>query len=218
MCAREACPSLVQKDCIRWLSEVEAEQPTVIVVATDEEGNETLAVRVLLDGTPLVDKLDGSPLAIDPGEHVLRFERPSGSREERIVLHDAEKSRRVKVTFAAPKKEVPEPAAASIRTSTWVFGAIGVAALGSFAYFGLSGRAKESSLATSCAPRCGDDAIAPVRRNYLIADISLGVSVASLAIATVLVLTNKSPEPTPRTAVDLRALPGGAFVGLATTF
>jgi hypothetical protein len=217
-CAQQGCPSLVQKDCIRWLSEVEAEQPTVVVVATDEEGNETLAVRVLLDGNPLVEKLDGSPIAIDPGEHVLRFERPSGSREERIVLHDGEKSRTVKVSFATPKKEVPAPQpSAGIPTSTWVFGAIGVAALGSFAYFGLSGRSRESSLSTSCAPRCREDDIASVRRSYLVADVSLGVSVVSFAVATVLAMTNKSPEPV-KTAVDVRAVAGGAFVGVITAF
>jgi hypothetical protein len=221
LCAQQSCPSLVQKDCIRWLSEVEAEQPTVIIVATDEDGKETLAVRVLLDGKPLVDKLDGSPIAIDPGEHVLRFERPSGLREERIVLHDGEKSRTVKVSFAAPAKKVDEPAppppSAGIPASTWVFGAIGVAALGSFGYFGLSGRSKESSLSSSCAPRCSDDDIAPVKRSYLVADISLGVSVASFAIATVLAVTNKSPEPA-KTAVDVRAIAGGAFASVVTSF
>lgn len=218
MCAREACPSLVQKDCIRWLSEVEAEQPTVVVVATDEEGNETLGVRVLLDGKPLLEKLDGSPIAIDPGEHVLRFERPSGSREERIVLHDGEKSRSVKVTFAVRKTEEAERAPrAAIPASTWAFGAVAVAALGSFAYFGLTGRAKESSLSTSCAPRCSDDDIARVRRSYLVADISLGVSVASFAIATVIAITSKPPESA-KTAVDVRVLPGGAFVGVVSTF
>lgn len=211
VCAREGCPSLVQKDCIRWLSEVEAEQPTVIVVATDENGDETLAVKVLLDGKPLVEKLDGSPIAIDPGEHVLRFERPSGSKEERIVLHDGEKSRKVSVSFAAPK-QVAEPVVSSgIPVSAWVLGGVGVAALGSFAYFGLTGRSKESSLSSSCAPRCSDDDIAGVRRSYLVADVSLGVSVVSLAVATVIAVTSQS-------TVAVRPMTGGAFVGFATTF
>lgn len=217
ICAREGCPSLVQKDCIRWLSELEAEQPTVVVVATDENGAETLAVRVLLDGKPLVEKLDGSPIAIDPGEHVLRFERAGKIVEERVVLHDGEKARKVKVTFAVTPAEKAPAVSSGIPTTTWVFGAVGVAALGSFAYFSLSGRAKESSLSTSCAPRCSDDDIAGLRTRYLVADISLGVSVVSLALATYLAVSNRSAEPA-KTAVDVRALAGGGFVGFSTSF
>jgi len=220
VCAREMCPALVQKDCTRWLGEVEAEQPTIVVVATDENGADIVDVRVLLDGKPLVDRLDGSPIAIDPGEHVLRFERAGGkASEQRIVLHDGEKSRTVKVSFAEPVRPAPLVVEkAGIPAATWVFGAIGVASLGSFTYFGLSGRAFESELSSSCAPSCSGDDVAGVRRRYLVADISLGVSVVSLAVATYFAISGSHEQPKSARTIDVRPIAGGAFVGLATSF
>jgi hypothetical protein len=71
----------------------------------------------------------------------------------------------------------------------WVFGAIGVAALGSFATFGVLGYEKHASLKGSCAPRCTSDQTSPVRVEYAIGDVSLGVSLVSFGIASWLFFT-----------------------------
>src|SRR5438045_3167512 len=57
-CADASCPSLVARDCTKWIGEVESEQPTVVVAARDRNGVATGAVRVFVDGEPLVASLD----------------------------------------------------------------------------------------------------------------------------------------------------------------
>jgi hypothetical protein len=58
----------------------------------------------------------------------------------------------------------------------------GVAAIGaaSFGYFALSGRSKENKL-DDCDRHCSDDRLDPITRDYLIADVSLGVGLLALA-------------------------------------
>src|SRR5690242_17352112 len=73
LCAHKSCPALVQKDCTQWLAEVDAEQPTIVVVAKDENGADTLDVKVSLDGKLVSESLGAGAVAVDPGEHTLVF-------------------------------------------------------------------------------------------------------------------------------------------------
>src|SRR4051812_23133074 len=59
VCTRAVCPTIVRADCIQWLAEVDVALPALVVRARDAEGRDVLAVRVLLDGHPWLDKLDG---------------------------------------------------------------------------------------------------------------------------------------------------------------
>src|SRR5439155_14957973 len=73
LCVQATCPNLVKRDCSRWTAELETMLPTVIVNARDPEGKDVLAVRVWVDGSIFLDKLDGKPHEIDPGVHVFRY-------------------------------------------------------------------------------------------------------------------------------------------------
>ena len=77
-----------------------------------------------------------------------------------------------------------------VPTASYVLGGLSLAALGSFTYFGLSGRGMERALSDECSPRCSDARVDSVRTQYVIADVSLGIAVVSLGIATVLALTH----------------------------
>ena len=118
------------------------------------------------------------------------------------MIRQGEKNRRVVARFGAKDPEVPlgEPATEPEVTSrdqgpserkkgppaaAWIAGGLGVVALGSFAYFGLKGKSKESDL-KECAPACPKDDFKDMKRQYLFADISLGVAAVSLGIATYL--------------------------------
>jgi hypothetical protein len=67
--------------------------------------------------------------------------------------------------------------------AAWVVGGAGLLAVGSFAYFGLSGSNEASNLRQTCAPRCADASVADVKSKLLVADVSLGAGVVSLAVA-----------------------------------
>jgi hypothetical protein len=113
-CARDVCPALVAKSCMRWLGELDAALPTVVVAARDAEGRDVAAATVLVDGAVVAEGIDGLPLAIDPGEHVVRVERAGGPPAEvHVVVRAGEKGRSIAVTLASfAPAPVPPPAAA----------------------------------------------------------------------------------------------------------
>jgi hypothetical protein len=102
-CVAAACPQMVRDDCAKRLDELERLQPTIVFDVRDETGGDLSAVRVSVDGHLLVDRLDGTALAVDPGDHMFTFDaegRPSVSR--RAVLKIAERERRERIVFQSP--------------------------------------------------------------------------------------------------------------------
>lgn len=53
-CASVDCPKFVRADCLRWLDEVQATLPTIVVRANDPSGNDVL-VRVFEDAFALAN-------------------------------------------------------------------------------------------------------------------------------------------------------------------
>src|SRR6201992_2076638 len=41
VCAQDFCPGFVQSDCAQWLTEVQRDLPTIVVVAKDKAGEHT---------------------------------------------------------------------------------------------------------------------------------------------------------------------------------
>jgi len=182
-CAQEACPLLVRRECTELAEGVAQRQPSVLVTVL-ADGAETLDARLSLDGDEVV--LSGRPLDVDPGAHVLRAALPDGrAAQQRLTIRAGEQQR---VTLTVP----PRPPAREPRVGPPVaaFVSSGVAALGvgSFVVFGIAGRSLESDRAHGCAHACTETDLAPVRRDYLIADISLSVGVVAAGIATWLFL------------------------------
>lgn len=189
-CAADACGKSLRADCGRWLDDVEASIPTVVLGAKDAHGVDVFDVRVSVDGVPVTGHDEGTALRMDPGQHAVRFERPGGEHVAlRILLRAGEKNRPVLATFAPPAPLVPPPIVHderrhSIPTATWIFGGVGLAALGSFAFFAATGLAEKDRLRETCSPRCNDDHLAGLRTRYVAADVSLAVSVVALGLAT----------------------------------
>src|SRR5260221_7865258 len=94
VCGADICPAVVQQDCLRWLSEIDQELPSVIVRARDAEDRDVIGVRVHANGQLLVDGLDGRAIPLDPGQYELRYETRSGAvMEEAILLRLGEQRR-----------------------------------------------------------------------------------------------------------------------------
>src|ERR1700722_15398926 len=77
-CAAQGCPTMVLQDCGGWLADVEKNVPTVVVTAKDGSGNDLVDVQVTVDGQPLLSKLTGEALPIDPGLHTFHFSTSGG--------------------------------------------------------------------------------------------------------------------------------------------
>ena len=114
-CARDACPAIVRRDCEKWLSDLDASQPTLRPRrARDPKGNDLPATRVSLDGSAFVARLDGKPVAVDPGEHVLRYEASGAAAvEQRVVVRVNEKNRMLIGRSSCPQSAILAPAPAT---------------------------------------------------------------------------------------------------------
>jgi hypothetical protein len=117
-CASLSCPTIVRDDCTKRLDEVESVQPTVVFDVKDPTGRDVSAVKVVVDGAPLVNRLDGTALRIDPGEHVFVFtagDKPPTTAT--FVLKEGDKDRRERIVVgqaaisAASPPPAPTPAA-----------------------------------------------------------------------------------------------------------
>ena len=100
-CSKPACPKLVRDDCTQRLNDLDSVTPTVVFAAKDAGGDDVVAVRVSMDGTPLASELAGAALQVDPGPHVFKFATDGASDVERkIVIHEGEKDRQERVVFS----------------------------------------------------------------------------------------------------------------------
>ena len=106
-----SCSAVVQKECVDWLSDVEARLASVILSAKDGAGADLVDVAVSIDGKEGPRKLDGRALDVDPGEHTFVFELADGRKtEQRVLLREREKAKSVAVTIGAPHPAAASPA------------------------------------------------------------------------------------------------------------
>ena len=198
-CARAECPLVLRKECSEQLDQMEEAAPTIVLEALDDRGSSDAQVKVTVDGELVGERLTGGAIPVEPGEHVVVFERASDGKrlEQRVLVVEGEKNRKVVADYQtlAPKPPEadsngarPPEAATTVPVVAFVAGGIALAGLGSFAFFSLSGMGTEDDLAKRCAPRCADDDVAAVKRDYAIADVSLAVSVIAAAAAVVLAM------------------------------
>lgn len=168
-CAVPACPGLVSSDCTTRLNEIEEVQPTVVFDAKDGEGHDLSAVQVTVDGAPLADKLDGTALPLEPGEHEIVFrtaDQPPVAKK--IVVREGEKQRHESVVLgaasalSAPASAAPPAGDAEastpekgktipLRLIGVVAGGVGVAGIAVGSVFGLMAASGISQQKTDCA-------------------------------------------------------------------
>jgi len=174
VCASPSCPSAIQTECLRRVDQINAALPTVVFEAKDPAGNDLSNIKVDMDGDPLTDRLDGSAIPLDPGEHHFRFTAPGGIVVDKtIVIHESEKDRHERLVIGAPlpastaqpapagalspaPAESAEDPGASRRTIAYVVGGVGVAGLAVGAIFGGLANSSASSSKNECSTSsCG---------------------------------------------------------------
>jgi serine/threonine-protein kinase len=111
VCAASSCPTEIREECERRLAEANAQLPSIVIEVTDAEGRELTAVKVTVDGEVVAEKLDGTAILMDPGEHALKLEMPGRQPvSARIVAHEGEKGRRERYAFGSSGPASPPPA------------------------------------------------------------------------------------------------------------
>jgi hypothetical protein len=110
VCVAPSCPGPVRDDCAQRLTEVRAAIPTIVFAVKDDADQDLTAVTVTMDGAAFVDKLDGTALPVDPGEHHFAFEAEGRVKEEKtLLLRESEKDRHERIVLvAAPAASTPQ--------------------------------------------------------------------------------------------------------------
>jgi hypothetical protein len=215
-CAQASCPDVLREDCAKWAGELGASIPSLVVEARGPSGELLSDVRVQQDGAPFKDHLDGRSQEVDPGRHRFRFEAAGFVPSEReLVVLEGHETQHLSVTLAL----LPKPALARRRVpaASYALAGVGVLGLASFAYFGLSGNQKKSEL-SSCEPACARSLRAPIQRDYLVADVSLGVSLVSFGVSAWLALASASQRAPRHQGLEVRAGSQGALVAYERGF
>jgi hypothetical protein len=194
-CSAGTCPGPVTQDCTRWCDELHAATPSILVAATRPDGADTVDVTLVIDGARASERLPTTSLELDPGEHTIRLEHAGWLPvEERVVLREREKDRRVGLRF---KLSSPATTASTSGGSTFGLVMVGVGAvlLTTGITFGVLGKVREDDLAGSVCGRngtCATEDVDVVRQRYWIGGITGGAGVLALAVGLYSLLTRPS--------------------------
>lgn len=181
-CAREECPVHVRRDCQTWLDQVNQALPTIIPLAKDEHGNDSADARVSIDGLQVASELDGKPISLDPGQHLVRFERANvPAVEVPVVVAEGVKDRTVMARFTAPADATPP--------LTYVLTGVSLFALASGITLDVVASSRYAHFNKTCAPSCGSDGVTDAHTMAIVGDVSLGTALASGAVALWLFLS-----------------------------
>jgi len=209
VCVAASCPAPVRRDCAQRLEEVDAALPSVVFEARDKAGNDVGDARVWLDGQLLAPKLDGSAIAVNPGEHRFTFETSAGKEEKTVLLREGEKERHVSVVLGAalpvappdtsteaPRAQASPSTGSTQRTLGFAVGVVGAAGLalgGVMAFVSKSTFDGARSTCTGGDPTmCSGSAPHDAQTAYgqaTVATVGLAAGGALVATGVVLVLT-----------------------------
>jgi hypothetical protein len=233
VCADPGCPDEVKSECTKRIGAIKSMMPTLVLAATDRAGNDVFAVKVTMDGAPLLEVLDGRPVAIDPGEHTFRFETAGQPPVEKtLVIREGEKDRRESI-LVGPAPVAPPPAPSFTPAPTpgaWntqktlglVGGGVGLVGIGLGIVFGLYASSSQSREKSDC-PAAGCAALAQGTEDYntakkdaLGSTVAFAAGGAFLAAGAVLWLTAPATRGASTGAVGLHLAPailgtGGGF-------
>lgn len=192
VCAKPACPKFIASDCTGWLAEVEAELPTVVFAAIDENGRDLVDAEVRVDGELVTNATDGLAHAFDPGAHVVEIRAGVRVAEEKLTLRTGEKARRVELRFAHARSPF-EVVLSPVPVSAFAFGGLALAFGATSAVMWAVGASDANAYNARCdAGPCSSGDRASVLRELVVGDVSIGLALVSATIATVVVLTRKT--------------------------
>jgi len=222
VCADKACPDIVRDDCAERLNDLDRSLPTIVFNAKGAADADLATVKVTMDGAPFAERLDGAPIAVDPGEHTFELSAEGYPTQKRVlVISEGAKGRREEISFAPeapvtpiaqavampPPYTPPPPNGDTQRLIAYVLGGAGVVALGLGTYFGLRAKSTYDESDAHCPTQSGSCDPTGVELGKDAHDQATGSTIgfvaggALLAGAVVLFFTApSSPSSTPSAA------------------
>lgn len=209
-CAATTCPSLVSRDCLSWLTDVEQQIPSVIFRAT-RDGTDLIEVRIREGERELARSLTGTPLELEPGVHRFSAELAGfPAQEATYVLQAGDKARVVRFDFVSPAPVPVVPAAAAttdraptsaetnerpIPTLTYALGGTALAAAITGGVLGSLALSERSQVDKRCAPLCTARDQRSLTGLALAADLSFVLALLSGGAAAYTYATRPSIVP-----------------------
>jgi len=187
----------MQADCSRWLEEVQTALPSVVFRALAPNGADIADARIELDAQP-ERALDGRSMTLNPGKHQVTVRAPHFAPVTlEVQFVEGQKLRQEALTLQ-PITDNPSASGAMAQTAAagsktakrhctvveWLGVGSAVAGGVGLTYFWLKAQAGEGDL-SACSPTCSKAAVADVKRNYVVANASLGLGLVGLAVAVV---------------------------------
>jgi hypothetical protein len=216
-CQRDACPAVLRSRCAEFAREVEAAQPSIVVMVRDAQGADAAGAQVSVDGAPAVSAATlAMGLRLNPGAHVLHVEAAGFlPTDKNLTLPEGVKDMQAVVSLERPKSAALQPVAeppsssqGTPRTAAWAFAiGSGVSLVTAGVLTGV-GWGVHSNLESSCAPGCTDSQAEPLRVIWPMSFVALGVGLGSGIVATVLFMKH----PQERTSSALVFGPEGAGI------
>jgi hypothetical protein len=213
-CAAQQCPALLQRDCVGWIDQLEAQIPSLTFRVT-VDGESCTEGQMFVDGLLRPELATGKAVELDPGKHRVRFVLEGVSPyEEEIISSEGERYRMLEIALFSTKPPPPPPAPTPrtethrpVPLGTYVLGGVAVAAAISGGIWGAASLSLRRELEDTCAPACPERRVEELRQRALITDLSWGVSTLALVGATTWFVF----RPELAVAVDVTWVPGGGM-------
>jgi hypothetical protein len=215
-CSNAACPVDVRTDCARRVESVNAAIPTLVLEAKDAAGADVVSVKVSMDGAPWTERLDGTALSLDPGEHTFRLEAQGTPPVEKVlVIHEGEKDRRERIALAPPADAIPHAGAVDVmqdastsdgktqRIAAVASAGAGVLGAGLGIIFGVSASSNWSSAQSTCGKSCAPTSPAVGEQSTAQTDATIstvGFVLAGVGLAAGALLWFTAPHKKPPAA------------------
>ncbi len=190
-----------------------------------------------MDGEILVERLLGTSIAIDPGDHTFTFETPGQPPvRKQLLIRQNEKDRRERITLAATSASSPSTAAlppprssdtTSVSSSpslgtqkllAIVSGGVGVVGVALGTIFGLDAKSKRDDARKICPDQCTDqsgvDAWSSAKSAGNLSTVAFAVGALGLAGGAVLWFTAQ-PESPPGGALSARVGVGPGVISVS---
>jgi hypothetical protein len=190
------------------MSEVNAAMPTVVLGAQDAAGRDIVELTAFVDDADVTAQAKGSAIPVDPGPHRIRYVLPDGRHvEQEFIVREGDKSRSLLLQFpeappsvvvAPPPPPAEPPRSISLDRADITAAAVGYAVTLGTGILGSYYLAHEISETHQLSAYCAGGVCAPgtaanatlasnvstINEHRAIAGASLGVSAASLGVAT----------------------------------
>jgi hypothetical protein len=233
-CTQMQCPSLIAKDCIALLAEVDASLPSVVFAVSEAGGADLVDVKVSGNGKLLTERLEGRAVTLDPGVYTLRFEASGyAPAEQAVTVLEGQKQRLIRAQLTPAEGEEPAQAAGTPATTqaarsptrqsrltitSYVLGGSALAVFGAGIGAGVVGWQQKQDCEESCSEKEKEHG----KKLYRWADAAFGVA-GGLAIAATWIYVsarskNKRERPTALENVSASVHAGGAALAWQSSF